>query len=167
VNVFNGANLSLYCEVAYALGSDKPPRPPRVARNPQDAEIAARRSPWRRGAVQPGSVPKFKPGLPVADGDEPRVTPAPTDTPARLARSEGAVKALSGQLSCAPTEPDFFIAAITVEVSAPPICGWRRRGPDPGGRCGHARKWGSTLGFGSGRPGRRHGDRGRPDRCGR
>ena len=38
VNVFNGANLSLYCEVAYALGSDKPPRPlesPAIPRTPR------------------------------------------------------------------------------------------------------------------------------------
>src|SRR5438105_11713868 len=60
--------------------------------------VASRGGPARFGA-------EVKAELPVADGDKPRVTPAPTDTPARLARSEGAVKALSGQLSCAPALP--------------------------------------------------------------
>ena len=84
-------------------------------------------------AVAVNAVParfgvEVKAELPVADGDEPRVTPAPTDTSARLARSEGAVKALSGQLSCAPALP---VAARPEAVSghagllAPPGTGPR------------------------------------------
>ena len=83
----------------------------------------------------------------MADGDEPRVTPAPTDTPARLARSEGAVKALSGQLSCAPALP---VAARPEAVSghagllAPPGTGPRGAGAAMSGSGGAL--WGSAPG---------------------
>ena len=147
------------CEVAYAVGYGKLPRPelPAILRTPRllRPELAVAVE-----AVQPGSVPKVKPGLQVADGDEPRVTPAPTDTSARLARSEGAAKALSGQLSCAPALP---VAARPEAVSghagllAPPGTGPRGAGAAMSGSGGAL--WGSAPGGPGGGMGSKRGVR--------
>src|SRR5437867_4111887 len=72
-----GPRFAVALDIDKILGYDELRRPlevPVVPRTPRLPRGVRRAS---RGPSSPVRCPKFKPRLPVADGDEPRVTPAP------------------------------------------------------------------------------------------